>query len=347
MATTPEKVIQSQRTLFARIGWMKSYGGPVPGDERPIGGGDYNRTEIGHEVYNFQEAEGYLYGYFQPTMAANTVALERIDPQAKGKDSLDHVLLVLVARHPEGGQVIVGWYGDAEVSRERIERSPGKPPGYGHFCTALPHNCVLLPEGKRSFEIPSGKGGIGQSNVCYPLEVNGSPKQASWIRQALDFIEDYNGGNILADPELAAQEDSAAIVEEALARSKGQGFARTPQERRALENHAMDVAKKYFKKKGFDVDDVSARRPYDLLCKRGTTEYHVEVKGTTTSGETIVLTNNEVKHACNPRNFCVLFVLHSIQLDEGKPSGGKQLVLDPWQPHQDCLTPVNYTYRLG
>jgi hypothetical protein len=68
MATTPGSVIRPRRVLFARIGWMKFYGGPVPGDERPIGGGGYNKSEVGHELYNFQETDGHLYGYFQPTM---------------------------------------------------------------------------------------------------------------------------------------------------------------------------------------------------------------------------------------------------------------------------------------
>jgi Domain of unknown function (DUF3883) len=108
----------------------------------------------------------------------------------------------------------------------------------------------------------------------------------------------------------------------------------------------MAAAKKYFRHKGFDVEDVSARRSYDLLCRRGVIECHVEVKGTTTAGEAIVLTNNEVKHACDQRNTCVLFILHSIRLEGPKASGGKQLVVNPWQLQQTHLTPVSYIYRL-
>lgn len=108
----------------------------------------------------------------------------------------------------------------------------------------------------------------------------------------------------------------------------------------------MAAAKKYFRHEGFDVEDVSARRSYDLLCRQDTRELHVEVKGTTTDGDVIVLTNNEVKHACNPRNLCVLFIQHSIRLKNQKASGGKRLVLDPWRLQQVHLTPVSYTYRL-
>jgi hypothetical protein len=40
-----------QRVLFARVGWMRFYNGPMPGDERPGGGGSYNKEHIGAEAY--------------------------------------------------------------------------------------------------------------------------------------------------------------------------------------------------------------------------------------------------------------------------------------------------------
>jgi hypothetical protein len=337
--------IQHRRVLFARVGWMRFYNGPVPGDERPVGGGRYNETEIGHEVYNFKETGGRLYGYFQPTMAADTVALNRIDADAiDGK--LSHVLVIFVARRPNGGQVIVGWYKDAEVSRDRVSQSPGKPRGFGHFCSAARSSCILLPDENRSLEIPTGKGGMGQANVCYPLAPDGTPKEAPWIQDALEFVDDYQASDILASPEADAEEESAIAVEKALARSKGQGFARTAEERKALEEHAMTAAKKHFQDKGFKVKDVSAKRPYDLLCTKGNREIHVEVKGTTTDGEKIVLTNNEVKHACETKNSCALFVFHSISIKGTVTSGGQQDIIDPWELQNEHLTPVSYTYRI-
>jgi len=346
MATSSARAIQQRRILFVRVGWMRFYAGPVPGDERPVGGGSYNMANIGHEVYNFRETGAILYGYFQPQMLSQTVALERIDPIADGTDRLNSVLVVFVARRPEGGQVVVGWYKDAEVLREEFVNSPGKPQGYGHFCSAERSNCTLLPEVNRSFLIDGGRGGFGTANICYPLAANRSPKDAPWIQRAVDFVEHYQASNLLQSPEDAADPEIASAVEKALAQSRGQGFARTPQERRALEDHAMVAAKEYFRREGFAVEDVSARCSYDLLCRRETLEVHVEVKGSTTDGESIVLTNNEVKHACDPRNACVLFVLHSVVLNGIKPSGGKQLILNPWHVENLRLTPVSYTYRL-
>jgi len=39
--------------LFACIGWMRWYKGPQADDEKPIGGGKYNRYSLGHEAFNF------------------------------------------------------------------------------------------------------------------------------------------------------------------------------------------------------------------------------------------------------------------------------------------------------
>jgi hypothetical protein len=326
---------------------MQFYNGPVPGDERPVGGGSYNKSKIGHEIYNFREANGRFYGYFQPTMSSQTVALERIDPRAADKNKLNSVLVVFVAPRAYGGQTIVGWYKDAEVHRKCVRSSPGKPRGFGYFCSAKRKNCILLPDENRILPIPFGKGGMGQANVCYPLATDGSEKRAAWMEHALHFIDDYQGSDAVATPEADAEQEIAAATEKALARSKGQGFARTPKERKAIENRAMEVAKRYFGKKGFDVEDVSARRPYDLLCRRGNAELHIEVKGTTTDGATIVLTKNEVRHARSGKNWCALFVLHSIRLKKQKASGGKKVILDPWRLRQEYLTPVSYTYRLS
>ena len=40
--------------LFAKVGWMKFYDGPRPDDPKPIGGGANNRTNFGHEGFNFR-----------------------------------------------------------------------------------------------------------------------------------------------------------------------------------------------------------------------------------------------------------------------------------------------------
>ena len=88
------------KVLLARIGFMKFYKGPKPGDEKPIGGGKYNTEGIGHEAYNFLNISGSLYGYFQPHMKSPyEINLGRIE-QGYGDDKIDNVLGIWFATNP-------------------------------------------------------------------------------------------------------------------------------------------------------------------------------------------------------------------------------------------------------
>ncbi|MGR3318655.1 MAG: hypothetical protein ACUZ8O_09260 [Candidatus Anammoxibacter sp.] len=82
-----------KKVIFARVGFMKFYKGPKPGDEKPIGGGSYNTEEIGHEAYNYSNINGVLYGYFQPHMKQPyEINLGRIE-QGYTDDEIDKVLV--------------------------------------------------------------------------------------------------------------------------------------------------------------------------------------------------------------------------------------------------------------
>ena len=176
-----------RRVLFARIGWMLQYRGPLPGDERPVGGGKYNRTDTGHELYNFLPVASKLYGYFQPQMRKDETALERVESGAQGA-SLENVTVIFVARRPKGGQVIVGWYGGAKLFRSLGPKVAGRATHLPQYrCIANVRDSVLLPEKMRRLPIPHGPGGFGQANVCYPLERDGSRKSRRWMAQALSY----------------------------------------------------------------------------------------------------------------------------------------------------------------
>lgn len=335
-----------QRFLFVRIGWMQHYRGSMPGDDRPVGGGKYNRTETGHEVYNFFPVRSRLYGYYQPQMRKDETVLERIDNGSRGKDLLDGVTIVFIAKRPEGGQVIVGWYRNARVYRRvgpRISARPRSFPGYRII--ARMEDSVLLPEDHRRFPIPRGEGGIGQANVCYPLEPDGSRKGGQWLFQAKSYVNGYEGENLLFEPEADANGKVAAELEAAIGGRTGQGFRANAEERRAIEVHGMKRATKYFKGQGFAVEDVSRRRSYDLHCTKGDAEFRVEVKATTTNGATVFLTRREAELAAKPDGKTALFILHSIALSHGVPSGGRQRVSCPWRFSWKEAKAVVYSYR--
>jgi len=198
-----------RRVLFARIGWMTYYAGPQVGDEKPIGGGENNKKNIGHEVFNFTDFGGNLYGFARAS--EGRLKLERIDPAVGDSDRLADVLVVFVAR-----QKIVGWYGAATVHRSGVEfpasvateiRKRLKHAGTKNFtlesyrfqCSV--ENAVLLPRHERTHEIPGAvKGGFGQSNVCYTYQNSGRRKSAPLINEVLSYVLNYDKQNLLKNP---------------------------------------------------------------------------------------------------------------------------------------------------
>ena len=76
----------------------------------------------------------------------------------------------------------------------------------------------------------------------------------------------------------------------------------------------------------------------------------VEVKGTTSIGDQIVITRNEVAahRARHPNN--ALIVVHSINLmrhpENPKADGGELLMLSPWNIQEDELRPLAFQYSV-
>lgn len=332
--------------LFARIGWMTYYRGPQAGDQRPKGGGKYNRTELGHEVFNFKPIGGKLFGYFQPQMQADSIQLERIDPGCGG-ESLDSATVIFVATHPQGGQRVIGWYRNARVFRRAQTDKTGHRMGFAYYVDAQQKDAVLLPTRKRTQFVPVGNGGFGQANVRY-VNNHGKRLPLPWADDAVAYIQSYTGGNLLTHPEL----ESLTVIEEEIESqlNKAAGFESNPAIRCAVEARAMDVVAQHYQKLGLAVQDVHETRSYDFECRSSERVLYVEVKGTRSTGETISLTANEVELAkrCSPNT--VLCVVHSIQVSgHGKPRaiGGEVVIYDNWNPEQHDLRPVAFVCTLS
>lgn len=134
-------------------------------------------------------------------------------------------------------------------------------------------------------------------------------------------------------------------------RGKGQGFRLSVADKRAIENHAVDVATAHLTTLGFAVSNVGATKSFDLEARNGVQLLMVEVKGTTSLGEEVILTRNEVElhQVAHPDN--ALVVVHSIVLDRSvSPPVASGGVLEYWQPWELAdvdLTPMAYRYRTG
>ncbi|QHO73083.1 hypothetical protein ACH79_10965 [Bradyrhizobium sp. CCBAU 051011] len=129
-------------------------------------------------------------------------------------------------------------------------------------------------------------------------------------------------------------------------RSKAQGFGLNTAERLAVELHAMALAKSHLQELGWRVRDVSATHPYDFECTQGEQQMVVEVKGTTSTGEEVVVTHNEVEvqRMRYPNN--ALIVVHSVDLlrsaDTPKARGGMLLMRSPWEIEDNHLRPIAF-----
>ncbi|MEV0078638.1 DUF3578 domain-containing protein [Nocardia neocaledoniensis] len=150
------------------------------------------------------------------------------------------------------------------------------------------------------------------------------------------------------DAELAA-EQSASNARRVGKTRGGQGFRLNQDEKKAIELHAVELATKHFVDQGFKVKDTGATESYDLLATKGDETIFVEVKGTASLGEQIIVTRAEVEHhRRHPNN--ALVVVHSIRLsrETGTPvaSGGQVVVRQPWEIDDAALTVVSYRCKL-
>lgn len=153
-----------------------------------------------------------------------------------------------------------------------------------------------------------------------------------------------------APPELvAAEKASAHAAGKARRPSKGQGTGLTSTEQLAVEKHAVKLATEYFVEQGYSVNDTGATESYDLEATLGGEMIYVEVKGTMSLGEQIILTRREVEHHQeHPNN--ALVVVHSILLDRTQQPpvayGGTRVVTQPWKIDESGLTVISYRYKI-
>ena len=87
----------------------------------------------------------------------------------------------------------------------------------------------------------------------------------------------------------------------------------------------------------------------DVWHARAGEKMIVEVKGTTSLGELVVVTRNEVavQRAHHPNNALVL--VHSIQLartPEPTAEGGVVHMISPWQIEDEQLQPLSFQYSV-
>ena len=161
-----------------------------------------------------------------------------------------------------------------------------------------------------------------------------------------DLIVDKLGADGHGTGNVTVAEDGTVVEALEKSHAKSQGFLLDSKLRKALEDYAMEAATKHFRSKGYEVEDDHKDHPYDLRCTKKDDRLYVEVKGTQTNGQGIILTAGEVEFARRNKEQMALF-LHSINmLPNGVLSNGKKLVIWPWDVDQGILRPISLWYEL-
>ncbi|KZC35719.1 hypothetical protein RHOFW510R12_08235 [Rhodanobacter sp. FW510-R12] len=261
--------------LVFRVGYMKTY----DGIDEIVGGGAYvEENGEGGEMWNFRYEAGRCYGFVMTKDITRKYAkkkrfaginLKRIDPTQKWREneSLPGVDIVYIAKHPDGGQVVIGWYRNATVFHKAYRKRRGRPKmgdwaGLDYLCEVDADDALLVQERDRDFRVPHGKGFIGQSNVWYPDE--GNPEAL----RIVDRLRKYIGGS------------TGTRVNPTQGKRGGKWSKPNKDLVTQIEQAAVALAEKHYKQQGYAVKSVERdNRGWDIEVRKGKEVLYVEVKG--------------------------------------------------------------------
>lgn len=242
------------------------------------GGGSYVQEEgMGHEVCNYMQHNGAVFGYVQPPKASGpgegNIRIERIG--ADSKDHVDGVLVVWTATRPEGRTAVIGWYKNATVYRThqyfhsvpKLHKENGLK---GYWIKAASEDTTLLSVDERILEIPRRvKGGMGQANIWYA----DSPDSVEILNKVMLFIngkrtKQRTKRSRTTDPEHNAKVEAAAIHK--------------------VSSYFEDIG---YRVKSVEKDNVG----WDLEATSDMTSLKIEVKGLSGNAAVGELSPNEFK----------------------------------------------------
>lgn len=192
-------------------------------------------------------------------------------------------------------------------------------------------------------EIGRRQGATGPGNRAKRVEIRFSLPQ-------LSSHPEYWLDEQLVSPSGAS--DVKAVLEASRpARARDVGlYMRDAVAKRAVELRAMHVAMEHLRKSWPEVADVSANESYDVRCRSNDSELHVEVKGTTSTGASVVVTRNEVEHARAFFPSIALLVVSDISLrrkgEAVEATGGVLKSYDPWVVDAYELRPLSFQCSL-
>lgn len=165
----------------------------------------------------------------------------------------------------------------------------------------------------------------------------------------VEGLEDRLAGGGEESNDVKEARDRMEAIANPRRRGGGQGRGLSAEKRRAVELRAMAVVEDLLIADGWTVKDVALEyRGYDVHAERGSEERHVEVKGTTGLGDSVLLTKGEVRHADEHGKHAALAIVREIKLvrkgDAWEGVGGKCRTFAPWKLATGALEPVGFEW---
>jgi hypothetical protein len=216
-----------------------------------------------------------------------------------------------------------------------------------------------LPNGTAPIHLSDAKLGRdyeGGNIASMAYELGAIPDDAKLFSDAKRFAEGlgmlYRAHNEhplpKEQPEVREAEEAADRAARNRRVGRRAGFRTNAAENKAIESHAIKLARAYYTGEGFEVKELG--KPFDLKVTRPGLTLTVEVKGTTSDGSGVVLTGGEVRHHAEafPNNAFV--VVREIVLHRGPKSptasGGHLYELRGWDIDHDALRVISYAYEV-
>lgn len=193
-----------ERYLFCNITWMEHYDKELFPLDKPRYGGAYVRdTGEAYEDMNFHcYDDGLFYGFVETGYHGETAKqedakqlhIENIDSSlAKAEEATGVTVVFCAHSDDQNSTVIVGWYKNATVIRNRRQRDDGR------IYNLVSAEATLLPASTRVFMIPRANRagiGFGQSNLWYAGKEDAKAIVDSVHEYISNPYEDYSEGQI-------------------------------------------------------------------------------------------------------------------------------------------------------
>ena len=279
------------KVLWVKFGWSDHYRGrPVDGNFSYLAG----QGAVGHEAYNFESAADGAYYCYVP---------EHMGIYAPSNPDPTGWTVVCLAKHPKrAGIHIVGWYEDAKLLgtwdkvpeiRAHLPVSDSDPDKGWLYCITA-KTAYFVPPEKRT--MPFSHPSVRQGKYSFlrgpgVRTTENKEKVLKYLKRRMKKLK----SSVIENPTDETAPDLGAEPGDPL---RGHG---TPEHRKKVEKAAEKAVKSHYRAKGFSSTDVTKKNlGFDFIFRKGRTQYHVEIKGTSGDLPRFFMTRNENFYRENP-----------------------------------------------